>query len=154
MALTGTFERALDDKNRIAVPKTLREEFALSSSSSASAEEGTQQLYVTQGQNKSLVLYAPAEFEALAQKLAASSSHRAEVQIFERLLFSRAEKIECDGQGRIRIPERLAEFAQLKRDVMLLGVRDHAELWDKGIWTEFEQRHSAAFDEMAQAAFA
>ncbi|HLQ43895.1 MAG TPA: division/cell wall cluster transcriptional repressor MraZ, partial [Planctomycetaceae bacterium] len=82
------------------------------------------------------------------------SSHRAEVQIFERLLFSRAEKIECDGQGRIRIPERLAEFAQLKRDVMLLGVRDHAELWDKEIWTEFEQRHSAAFDEMAQAAFA
>ena len=151
MVLTGTFERALDDKNRIAVPKTLREEFALSSL--ALAEGGTQ-LYVAQGQDKSLVLYAPAAFDALAQKLADSSSHRAEVLNFERMLFSRAEKVEWDGQGRIRIPERLAEFAQLKRDVMLLGVRDHAEIWDKGIWNEFEQRHSARFDEMAQAAFA
>ena len=151
MVLTGRFERALDDKNRIAVPKTLREEFALSLT--ASAEGGTQ-LYVAPGQDKSLVLYAPAAFEALAQTLAASSSHRAEVLNFERMLFSRAEKIEWDGQGRIRIPERLAEFAQLKRDVMLLGVRDHAELWDKEVWNEFEQRHSARFDEMAQAAFA
>ena len=150
MVLTGTYERTLDDKNRIAVPKTLREEFALSSPSLASAEGGAQ-LYLAQGQDKSLVLYSPAAFEALAQKLA---SHRAEARNFQRLLFSQAEKVEWDGQGRIRIPERLAEFAQLKRDVMLLGVRDHAEIWDKGIWNEFEQQHSARFDEMAQAAFA
>ena len=149
MTLTGRFERALDDKSRIAVPKTLREEF----STSASAE-GVTQLYVAQGQDKSLALYAPAAFEGLAQRLASSSSSRAEVLNFQRLLFSAAEKVELDGQGRIRIPERLVEFAQLKREVMLLGVQDHAEIWDKAVWNEFEQRHSARFDEMAQAAFA
>ena len=151
MALTGTFERSLDDKNRIAVPKPLREEFTLASS--APAEEVVQ-LYVAPGQDKSLSLYNKVGFDALAQRLASSSSNRAEVLNFQRLLFSRAEKVELDGQGRIRIPERLAEFAQLKRDVMLLGVQDHAEIWDKGVWTEFEQRHAARFDEMAQAAFA
>ena len=150
MALTGTFERSLDDKSRIAVPKTLREEFT--SALMASAEEVIQ-LYVAPGQDKSLSLYSKAGFEELAQKLASSSSNRAEVLNFQRLLFSRAEKVDLDGQGRIRIPERLAEFAQLKRDVMLLGVQDHAEIWDKAVWTEFEQRHAARFDEMAQAAF-
>ncbi|MCX7421407.1 MAG: cell division protein [Planctomycetia bacterium] len=153
MALTGTFERSLDDKNRIAVPKPLREEFSMTSTSSPPTDEVVQ-LYVAPGQDKSLSLYSKAGFDALAQRLASSSSSRAEVLNFQRLLFSRAEKVELDGQGRIRIPERLAEFAQLKRDVMLLGVQDHAEIWDKGVWAEFEQRHAARFDEMAQAAFA
>lgn len=149
MTLTGRFERSLDDKSRIAVPKTLREEF-----STSAAAEGVTQLYVAQGQNKSLALYAPVQFEGLAKRLESSSSSRAEVLNFQRLLFSGAEKVELDGQGRIRIPERLAEFAQLKKDVMLLGVQDHAEIWDKAVWNQFEQEHSARFDEMAQAAFA
>lgn len=152
MALTGTFERSLDDKNRVAVPKPLREEFSIASTSPSQADEVVQ-LYVAPGQDKSLSLYNKVGFEALAQRLASSSSNRAEVLNFQRLLFSSAEKVEVDGQGRIRIPERLAEFAQLKRDVVLLGVQDHAEIWDKQNWNEFEQRHAVRFDEMAQAAF-
>ncbi len=148
MALTGTFERALDDKKRIAVPKTLRDEFG------SSVTEGIQHLYVAPGQDKSLALYAPAAFEVLAQRLAGSTSSRSEVLNFQRFLFSRAEKVELDSQGRIRIPERLVGFAELKREVVLLGVQDHAEIWDKELWQDFENRVAARFDEMAQTAFA
>ncbi len=145
MALTGTFERSLDDKNRIAVPKTLRDEFSA---------DGVMQLFVAPQQDKSLSVYAPAEFEVLAARLAAKSTNQVEVLRYKRFFYSKAEKVELDGQGRIRIPDRLAEFAQLKRDVVLLGVQDHAEIWDKQIWAEFLEQHAARFDEMAQAAFA
>ena len=58
-----------------------------------------------------------------------------------------------DGQGRIRIPERLKKYAQLDRDVMLLGVHDHAEIWDSSTWEQFLEKHTADFDEMARKAF-
>lgn len=151
MALTGTYERTIDDKGRIAIPKPLREAFT---TRNATREDGTTHLFVGPGDDQALVLYAPEDFDRLAQRMDASSSTRADVLKYERFFFSRAEKVELDGQGRIRIPERLAAFAKLQRDVVLLGVRDHAEIWDKTLWTEFEQQHSARFDELAQAAFA
>jgi MraZ protein len=150
MALTGTYERTVDEKSRIAVPKQLREEFG---SRNSSGDIGVTHLFVGPGDDQALVVYAPADFDKLAQRMDTSSSTRADVLKYERFFFSRAEKVELDGQGRIRIPERLAAFARLQRDVMLLGVRDHAEIWDKTLWTEFEQQHSARFDELAQAAF-
>lgn len=151
MALTGTYERTVDDKGRIAVPKPLREAFG---SRTSVAENAVMRLFVGPGDDQSLVIYSPADFDRLAQRMDASSSTRADVLKYERFFFSRAEEVELDGQGRIRIPERLVSYAKLQRDVMLLGVRDHAEVWDKSLWTEFEQQHSARFDELAQAAFA
>lgn len=151
MALTGTYERTVDDKSRIAVPKQLREAF---SSRNGSDENGVTHLFVGPGDDQSLVVYSPADFDKLAQRMDSSSSTRAEVLKYERFFFPRAEKVEFDGQGRIRLPERLVAHAKLQREVLLLGVRDHAEIWDKTLWTEFEQQHSARFDEFAQAAFA
>ncbi len=156
MALTGTYERTVDDKSRIAVPKQLREAFSLRNGNSGNGtdENGVTHLFVGPGDDQSLVVYAPADFEKLAQRMDSSSSTRAEVLKYERFFFPRAEKVEFDGQGRIRLPERLAAHAKLQREVMLLGVRDHAEIWDKALWTEFEKQHTAHFDEFAQAAFA
>jgi MraZ protein len=150
MALTGTFERSLDEKKRIAVPKPLRDAFSIRDNKQ---EDGITHLFVAPGQDQSLAVFATADFEALAQRMSANTSNRTEVLNYQRLFFSRAEKVELDGQGRIRIPERLAALAGLNRDAVLLGVQDHAEIWDKVLWTEFEQRHTARFDEMAQAAF-
>jgi MraZ protein len=151
MALTGTYERTVDDKSRIAVPKQLREAFSLRN---GSGENGVTHLFVGPGDDQSLVVYSPADFDKLAQRMDSSSATRADVTKYERFFFPRTEKVELDGQGRIRLPERLVAHAKLQREVLLLGVRDHAEIWDKALWTEFEQHHSARFDEFAQAAFA
>lgn len=136
MALTGTHLRTLDEKNRIAIPRRLREHFGESA-------------FVAPGTESSLALYSPAEFERLARRLAEKSSSRIEFRNYLRLFYARAEQVPLDGQGRILIPERLIEFARLKRDVVLLGVHDHAELWDKDLWEHFLAEHQARFDEMA-----
>ncbi len=144
VALSGTFQRILDEKHRIALPKQLRKQFTEGELSS---------LYVAPGTERSLSVYSPDAFHLLAERLANRSSNRAEVRNYLRLFYARAEHVALDSQGRIRIPERLVEHAQLRHDVVLLGVHDHAEIWDQALWTEFLQQHLPKFDDMATQAF-
>lgn len=144
MALSGTYTRSLDEKQRVAVPKRLCEDFR---------EPELSSLYIAPGTDRSLEIYSPTGFERLARKIAKQSSNRADVRKYKRLFYSRAERAEIDSQGRIRIPERLVEFAGLQRDVVVVGVHDHAELWDAAAWTAFLNQSSAAFDEIATQAF-
>lgn len=144
MVLSGTYTRSLDEKQRLAVPKRLCEDFS---------ETELTHFYVAPGTDKSLVLYSPAGFDKLAKKIARQSSNRAEVRNYKRLFYARAERVELDAQGRVRIPERLIGFAGLSRDVVLVGVHDHAEIWDAAAWEEFLKVSGAAFDEMATKAF-
>jgi MraZ protein len=139
MALTGTYLRAVDEKKRVAVPKRLRDDFGQSDLNS---------LIIAPGTEKSLVVYSPQGFEAFAAKLAAGASH----QSYLRLFYSSAERVDLDGQGRMRIPDRLADYAGLDREAYLLGVQDHAELWDKNAWDKFVATHTPAFDELAMKA--
>ncbi len=144
MILSGTYTRTLDDKHRLAVPKRLREQFG---------EGKLISLFVAPGTERSLALYSPPAFETLAERLAGRSSNRMQVRNYKRLFYARAEKVSLDSQGRIRIPERLVELALLQHEVVLLGVHDHAEIWDSKLWAEFLSEHSSNFDEMATEAF-
>ncbi len=144
MALTGTYSRSLDEKRRLAIPKRLREDFG---------DENLTCLYIAPGTDRSLALYAPVAFERLAKRLTGKSSNRSKVRNYLRLFYSRAEKVELDSQGRIRIPDRLADFSQLKREAVLLGVHDHAEIWDHDLWDTFMTERNREFDEMAEQAF-
>ena len=146
MALTGTYSRTLDQKHRLAVPKRLRMQFSQSGQELAS-------LYVAPESGESLGLYSPEAFEKLANRLAESTANRAEVRNYLRLFYARAERVDVDGQGRIRIPDRLVDYAHLRHEIMLIGVHDHAEIWDRKLWEDFLSKHTAHFDEMALKAF-
>ena len=144
MPLTGTYQRSLDEKRRVAVPKRLREDFGT---------EEIKYLYIAPGTDRSLSLYSTEGFEAFAKKLSERSPTREDVRSYLRLFYAQAERVDVDQQGRIRIPDRLAEFAQLQREVVLLGVHDHAEIWDVETWNQFIAARAPQFDEMAARAF-
>jgi len=144
MALTGTYTRSLDEKHRLAVPKRLREQFD---------EEKLKSLFVAPGTEDSLVLYSPKSFTRIAEQLAERMSNRAEVRNYKRLFYARAEEVPLDGQARIRIPDRLVTLARLSRDVVLLGVHDHVEIWERELWQKFLEQHSSDFDDMSTQAF-
>ncbi|MFO1092135.1 MAG: cell division protein [Planctomycetaceae bacterium] len=143
MALTGTYQRALDDKQRLAIPKRLRD---------AIGDAELKELYVAPEVGRSLSIFSPRTFERRAVRIEELSPARSSVANYLRLYYSQAERVEIDGQGRIRLPERLVEFAQLKQDVVLIGVHDHVEIWDSAVWTAFLQEHGQAFDRLAQEA--
>lgn len=144
MLLTGTFLRAVDEKLRLAIPKRLRD---------ALIGEGEPELFVTPGNDGSLSVYNAITLESLARRLAASSPAKNEVRGFSRLFYSRAECVEIDGQGRLRIPQALAELAGIGREVMLLGVQDHLEIWDRRRWETYLATHCERYDDLAEQAF-
>jgi MraZ protein len=144
MLLTGTFTRAVDEKLRLAIPKRLRDALG--------CQEGGV-LYVAPGTDQSLALYAEGALARLAERLAEVSPTRQDVRAFTRLFYARAQQVEVDRQGRIRIPPELAELAGLDSSAVLLGVQDHLELWAADRWQAYLAAKQAHYDEIAETAF-
>ena len=139
---TGTFERAVDEKLRVAFPKTLRE--------GVPGSRGV--WYVAPGTDGSLVIYPKETFTQLAQRLAAAPPTQQDVRAFRRLFYAQAEHVRLDRQGRLRIPTRLAELAGVSKQVVLLGIQDHLELWDCRRWKRYLKQKSAQYDSIAESA--
>jgi MraZ protein len=142
MLLTGTHARTFDDKKRLALPKRVRELLG---------EPTT--LFVTPGPDQTLWLYTQSELERLAEKLDQAPATDAEARVFRRLYFAQAEAVDVDKAGRILVPERLMKFAGLDHDVVLLGVRDHLELWEANRWQQYVADNAPRFDAVAENAF-
>ena len=145
MLLTGTFPRTIDEQQRIAIPKRLREVFKVDEKSSA--------LFVAPGTDGSLGLYNEESFSRLAEQLGSASPNGQNVRAFSRLFFSQAQQLELDGQGRIRISPELLSHAGLTKEVMLVGVRDHLELWDRERWEAYVKTQQEQYDQLAENAF-
>lgn len=144
MSLTGTYHRTLDEKQRLAVPKRLRDELW---------NDEKPVLYVAPETEQALTLYSTVEFQRRAEMLAHSLPQHTTLRNYHRLYYSQAEQLEVDAQGRIRLPERLVSFAGLTQEVVLLGVHDHVEIWDRARWQQFLDEHASGFDSLAHAAF-
>ena len=135
MLLTGTHPRTLDDKKRLALPRRVREQLG-----------EPQTLFVTPGPDQCLWLYTQDGLERLAERLDRSPATDAEVRVFRRLYFAQTESVDVDRNGRILIPERLVQFAGLRHDVVLIGVRDHLELWDAERWQQYLEQHASRME--------
>jgi MraZ protein len=144
MLLTGTFLRSMDEKQRIALPKRLRE--ALEAEKAAA-------LFLTPGTDESLALYTEETLKALAARLAAASPTRQDVRAYNRLFYAQAEQVELDDQGRFRVPAGLVKLAGLNREVTLVGVQDHLEIWDRVRWEAYLEGKSGDYDRIAEQAF-
>ncbi|MGC3966420.1 MAG: division/cell wall cluster transcriptional repressor MraZ [Pirellulales bacterium] len=147
MLLTGTFPRVVDDKQRIALPKRIREVLE------AGPDAKQLGLFLTPGTDSSLALYREDSLTALGERLAAASPNRRDVRAFGRAFYAQAERIELDDQNRFRIPAALVTHAGLTKEVVLLGVQDHLEIWDKQRWERYLAEQSAEFDRIAEEAF-
>ena len=143
MLLTGTYPRTLDDKKRMALPKRVRELL-----------HDPPTLYVTPGPDQSLWLYTQEGLEHLAEKLDQAPATDAEARVFRRLYFAQTEAVDVDRTGRILIADRLLQFAGLQHEVVLIGVRDHLELWEAVRWQNYLTQNAPRFDTIAEAAFA
>jgi MraZ protein len=108
---------------------------------------------VTPGNDGSLSIYTEEELSRLADRLATGSPTQQDVRAFGRLFYAQAERAELDSQGRIRIPPELARSAALEREVVLLGVQNHMEIWDKSRWEAYLAGQQPRYDEIAEAAF-
>jgi MraZ protein len=133
LPLTGTFPCNLDDKKAMTLPKAIRDQLG-----------GSDTVLISPGPDRCLWLTNQAHLERLAQRLEQSPAREADVRIFKRLYFAQTEKTALTADGRVAVSERLAQFAGLHQEVVLIGIDDHFELWDAGRWRQYTQQKSAA----------
>jgi len=143
MLLTGTFHRSLDEKFRFALPRPLRDALG-------PAESET--LYVAPGTDGSLEIYGEESFARLAAQLEAGPRNDREVRAFNRLFYGQVQRVELDKQGRVRLPVELAQLASLDKDIVLVGVRDHIEIWNFQLWEAYVSSTQPHYDELAERA--
>ncbi len=158
MLLTGTFTRSVDQKHRVAIPKRLRAVFQVSETNSGESSASDKSpssvgLYIAPGTDGSIAIYTQSAFRRLAEKLAAGSPNREETRAYSRLFYARAQYVEMDAQGRVRIEPELCAHAGLADEAVMVGVGDHIELWNAARWAAYEDKQQARYDELAERAF-
>ena len=120
--LLGSFDHTIDDKNRLTLPAKFREAF----------QDG---VVVTRGLDGCLYAYRRPDWDRLVEsRLAAMDPLSAEGRRIQRFFFSGAAEADLDKQGRVMVPRELIEHARLGRDVVVAGVHDRLEIWDRTAW--------------------
>jgi MraZ protein len=117
----GEHEHTLDEKGRLTLPAKFRDSFP----------EG---LVLSRGLDGCVFAYAKADWAVLAERLARLDALSRDERMIQRHFFSGAAEVTPDKQGRVMIPAALASHAKLERDVVVAGVHDHLEIWDRAAW--------------------
>ena len=122
-SVTGTYEHSIDAKGRLFIPAKLREELGVS-------------FYLAMGIDTCLAIYPQSTWDKFTEKFASLPMTQSKVM---RSLFANAVKCVPDSQGRIVLPQRLRKYADLGKDVVIIGVHDRAEIWSAERWNAEEE---------------
>lgn len=119
-------EHTLDPKGRLNIPTRFREVLR---------EMYTESLIVTNW-NKSLKAFPVEEWEKLEEKLLNEGRTKQGLGDFVRYVISGVTECQLDKQGRILLPGSLRNEFKIEKDIILNGMLDHFEIWDKNDWME------------------
>ncbi|MBR3037022.1 MAG: division/cell wall cluster transcriptional repressor MraZ [Lachnospiraceae bacterium] len=126
----GTYSHSLDDKGRLIIPSKFREGLG-------------EDFVMTQNLDHCLGLYPQDEWKQFTASLETLPKISSEVaRRLRRFYFGNSLTCETDKQGRTLIPNTLREYAGLTKEVTLVGVDDHIEVWDTETWN----RYNASLD--------
>jgi MraZ protein len=136
--LLGEYEHTLDDKNRLTLPAKFRQVFA----------DG---IVLTRGMDGCLYGYAKPEWESFVEgRLEQLDPLSREARQMSRFLFAGAAETEPDRQGRVMVPAPLLAHGKLEREVVVAGVRDHIEIWDRATWRQHVQEVEGSVESVAE----
>ncbi|TSC52249.1 MAG: MraZ protein [Parcubacteria group bacterium LiPW_41] len=135
--LLGEFKHNIDEKGRVAVPAKFRHAF----------QGGA---IITRGLDHCLFIFSLSEWENLAKKINDLPLAQANSRAFSRLMLAGAMDVKVDVQGRVLVPDYLREYAGIKKQVVVAGVYNRAEIWDETAWNEYKARTESASDEIAE----
>lgn len=129
---TGEYRHSIDPKNRMFLPANLREDLG-------------EEIILTKGIDACVAVYPKEAWELFTEKL--NSLPEVQARKVKRVIYSSAMKTKVDSQGRVLITQNLKDHAGLEKNVYVVGVGDHVEIWDENSWTAENEMNS---NEMAE----
>ena len=142
ISFTGEYYNTLDSKSRLSIPAKFRK---------ALNPINDRTFVLTRGFDKCLLLYPVSEWSKVEEQLSFLSSMKGRHRNFIRSIVRHASYAQYDSQGRILIPENLSEFANIDKDVTVIGVIKKIELWspDKLSGLDDESQDLSDFEDLA-----
>ena len=133
----GEYNHSLDEKGRLVMPRKFR----------PGLERGC---VVTKGQDRCLFVFPLERREEEAEKVLSLPRTDRRARNFARSFFASASDQVPDRQGRVQIPESLRAYAGLEKDVTIVGMADHLELWSTETWAEVSADADAYYAEIGE----
>jgi MraZ protein len=138
LAFRGRYDYALDAKNRLTVPPKFRRAFA----------DG---VVIANDSDPCITLWTPEDFESFTQSFLAGRSHLSEERRkLTRYFAGNSFDAELDSAGRVTLNPSLLAHAGMGKDVVVVGVLDHLEAWDRARFEAHQEELNAEVAEIAR----
>ncbi len=121
----GKFSRTLDSESRFSMPSGFREQLA-------------GRAYLTQGFDRNLQILTSGAFEQVYQTVMNLNIANPLARLLLRLILGTAHETSVDESGHIVIPTELRQFANLQKDIFLIGQGEYLEIWSPDLWNQQE----------------
>lgn len=138
--LQGEYRHNIDEKGRIIIPSKIRNEMGAN-------------IVITRGLDGCLFGYNENDWKNIMNKLSTLPFTKQNVRYFTRFLASGAITLEFDKQGRINIPSFLSDYANLSREVVIVGVVNRIEIWSKEKWEKFMSDNIESLSDISENLF-
>lgn len=125
----GNFTRTIDSKGRLTFPPEIKKYL-------------TDKIYISYGTDNVLEVRTKDSFKIWQDKLLNSNSLNKNLKNYKRIFFGSTFEAECDKLGRINVKQSSLDFAGIKKEIIILGLGDKLEIWDKEKYEIFQKEHS------------
>jgi MraZ protein len=137
---TSEYESKLDAKGRLVLPARVK----------AQLPEGDSELVLRRGFERCLILYPMVEFKKVFSKISGLSEFNEEYRTLQRNFFSGTATVELDNNGRFLLPKNMLTYAQLEKDVMLVGMGNKVEIWNPTLYEKHLIADPSELSKLAQ----
>lgn len=136
----GEFHHNIDDKSRIVLPSKFRDELG-------------DCFVVTRGLEGCLFVYSKEEWINIVDKLKKLPFTKKDARAFLRFFLSGAVECQIDKQGRVQLPNSLVNYADLKKECVIIGVNDRLEIWSESAFDDFFKQNEENISDLAETLF-
>ena len=133
----GSYEHNLDAKGRLMVPSRIR-------------NQAGNKLYIMKGFDGCLSLYREEDFAKKVEELSNLSFSSKDARDVSRIALASVSDIEVDKLGRIQLPTKLLSQYNIGKQVVVVGVIDHFEVWDAKAWESYTKENESLYEEKSE----
>ena len=138
---TSEFESKLDTKGRLVLPARIKAQLP--------SGEGDE-LVIRRGFEPCLIIYPMVEFKKVFSKISGLSEFNEEYRKLQRNFFSGTATVELDANGRFVVPRNMLNYAQLEKDIILIGMGNKVEVWNPSIYEKHLIKDSSELSKLAE----
>lgn len=138
---TSEYESKLDSKGRLVLPARIKSQLPGGESN---------ELVIRRGFEPCLIIYPMVEFKKVFSKISGLSEFNEEYRKLQRNFFSGTATVELDANGRFVIPKNMLGYAQLEKDIVLVGMGNKVEVWNPSIYEKHLIKDTSELSKLAE----